>query len=98
MPSGWKKARRFLKLVESAEPVRKDRRCLREWGILAAILLALGGYTGYFLSLDHQRISAEEQARLVGIADVIEKNLSRQLVSVDRSLSVLIEALALIRA
>ena len=83
--------------VESKELDQRNHRCLIEWAVLGLILLVLGGYIGHFLYSDYTRIDLEERKRLLGIAEVVDQNLSRQLVSVDRSLSSVIKDLPLIR-
>ena len=61
-------------------------------------MLLLGGYIGMALYSDYKRIDAEETARLLTQATVVEQNLGRQLVAVDRSLAAIRDDLPIFTA
>lgn len=56
------------------------------WLVLAAILTAVGCFTGYSLYEEHERLDGNERERLNTQAAVVEKNLSAQLYGVYRAL------------
>ncbi len=69
------------------------QRYLREWLLLLAALLALGGYICYSLYQEHQQIELRERERLLEQTLVIEKNLVSQLASISKFIDSVIETL-----
>ena len=75
-------------------PHDSTRRSLAEWLLGAVLLLSWGSYLGYSKHLDYDQIAASEQTRLANQALVIEKNLTAQLLSANRTLEGLLVELA----
>ena len=69
------------------EPHRLDRHFRFQWLLFAIAALILGAYIGEVIYSDHERIDAEEQARLLAQANVVDQNMGRQLVAADHVLS-----------
>ena len=67
------------------ESRRLDRYQL-EWLLYVLVVLVLGGYIGWMLYDEYSRIDAGERSRLTTQAEVVAKNLGRQLLAVDNSL------------
>ena len=73
--------------MKRMEPSHHSRRFLIEWLLLAAALGALGGFVGYSIFREHQRIETGERERLTTQAKVVHDNLERQLDSTNRALA-----------
>jgi signal transduction histidine kinase len=76
---------------------RRRRRFLLEWLVFALSTLVLGVYVGSMLYAGYQRIDTEERGRLIAQAVVVEQNIERQMVAVDRSLASTRDDLLLLR-
>ena len=65
---------------------RLAARFMREWLVLAAALLMLGGGVGWSLYADHRELEDEERERLSRRASMIDENIRRQLFATNRAL------------
>ena len=65
---------------------RLAARWVREWLLVAAALLMLGGGIGWSLYHDRQELEGEERERLSRRASMIDENIRRQLFATNRAL------------
>jgi PAS domain S-box-containing protein len=65
---------------------RLAARFMREWLVLAAALLMLGGGIGWSLYSDRHELEDEERERLSRRASMIDENIRRQLFATNRAL------------
>lgn len=74
------------------------RSYLSQWLLFAVIMLIIGSYVSWDLYRDHRRIDSDERDRLQSQVNIIDLNLERQLLTVDRSLHSLRGILPLLQA
>ena len=70
-------------------PIRATRHFVVEWLLLGGALLLIGALTGYAAWHAYADIESRERERLLGQAQVVDANLSRQLDAVSHVLRVL---------
>ncbi len=72
-------------------PPRRD--CARLWLLFGLLFLALGLFMAYDLQREYRGLTLQEEERLRAQARIVDNNLGRQLVAVNRALLNVIEAL-----
>jgi len=65
----------------------------QQWAILIVVLATLGGVICYFQYQEYQRIDAQEREKLATQAEIIEKNLTPQLLLANRVIESIIKDL-----
>jgi hypothetical protein len=74
------------------------RSRVTQWVLFTFMVTLIGGHLAWFAYSDHQRIDRHERARLQSQVNIVDLNLERQLLVIDRSLRALRDVLPILQS